>query len=134
MAPPGAPLRRLFAYKSPFDLKTQYQLTKLQKDSRGAATVAKLQFGGQNSLFRHPAGTGNWRRSSPSSPPTPLHQPAMFLKEICPRGNNKVVIIYIFMFMINVYISCYNCINRNISTCVICRQQEVPSMPLKLAC
>ena len=28
------------------------------------------------------------------------------LKEICPRGNNKVVIIYIFMFMINVYISC----------------------------
>jgi hypothetical protein len=56
------------------------------------------------------------------------------VKEICPRGNNKVVIIYIFMFMINVYISCYNCINRNISTCVICRQQEVPSMPLKLAC
>jgi hypothetical protein len=28
------------------------------------------------------------------------------VKEICPRGNNKVVIIYIFMFMINVYISC----------------------------
>ena len=50
MAPPGAPLRRLFAYKIPFDLKTPYQLTKLQKDSRGAATVAKLQFGGQNSV------------------------------------------------------------------------------------
>lgn len=48
------------------------------------------------------------------------------LKEICPRGNNKVVIIYIFMFMINVYISCYNCINRNISTCVICRQTKSP--------
>ncbi|KAK1614803.1 hypothetical protein QYE76_020320 [Lolium multiflorum] len=46
-------LRRLFAYLSPFDLKTQYQLTKLQKDSRGAAAIAKLQFGGQNSLFRH---------------------------------------------------------------------------------
>lgn len=29
-----------------------------------------------------------------------------YVKEICPRGNNKVVIIYIFMFMINVYISC----------------------------
>src|SRR5215203_4166673 len=29
-------LRRLFAYLSPFDLKMQYQLTKLQKDSRGA--------------------------------------------------------------------------------------------------
>jgi hypothetical protein len=28
------------------------------------------------------------------------------MKEIYPRGNNKVVIIYIFMFMINVYISC----------------------------
>jgi hypothetical protein len=38
------------------------------------------------------------------------------VKEICPRGNNKVVIIYIFMFMINVYIPCYNCINRNIDT------------------
>ena len=48
---PPWPFRlRLFAYKSPFDLKTQYQLTKLQKDSRGAATVAKLQFGGQNSV------------------------------------------------------------------------------------
>jgi hypothetical protein len=33
-------------------------LTKLQKDSRGAAAIAKLQFGGQNSLFRHPAGRG----------------------------------------------------------------------------
>ena len=27
--------------------------------------------------FWHPAGTGNWRRSSPSSSPTPLHQPSM---------------------------------------------------------
>ena len=39
-------LCRLFAYLSPFDLKTQDQLTKLQKDSRGAAAIAKLQFGG----------------------------------------------------------------------------------------
>ncbi|KAK1617346.1 hypothetical protein QYE76_022863, partial [Lolium multiflorum] len=30
---------------TPFDLKTPYLLTKLQKDSRGAATIAKLQFG-----------------------------------------------------------------------------------------
>ncbi|KAK1680674.1 hypothetical protein QYE76_041522 [Lolium multiflorum] len=46
---PQCPPRRLFAYKIPFDLKTPYLLTKLQKDSRGAATIAKLQFGGQNS-------------------------------------------------------------------------------------
>ncbi|KAK1663805.1 hypothetical protein QYE76_051964 [Lolium multiflorum] len=65
-------LRRLFAYLTPFDLKTQYQLTKLQKDSRGAAAIAKLQFGGQKSLFRHPAGTGKCpRKPSPSTPPPP---------------------------------------------------------------
>ena len=65
-------LRRLFAYITPFDLKTQYQLTKLQKGSRGAAAIAKLQFGGQNSLFRHPAGTGKCpRKPSPSTPPPP---------------------------------------------------------------
>ncbi|KAK1683238.1 hypothetical protein QYE76_044086 [Lolium multiflorum] len=42
--------RRLFAYISPFDLKTRYQLTKLQKDSRGAAAIAKLQFGTEVSV------------------------------------------------------------------------------------
>jgi hypothetical protein len=35
-----------------------------------------------------------------------------FLLEICQRGNNKIVIIYIFVFMINVYIPCYNSIIR----------------------
>ena len=70
--PQVPPLRRLFAYKIPFDLKTQYQLTKLQKDSRGAAAIAKLQFGGQKSLFRHPAGTGKCpRKPSPSTPSPP---------------------------------------------------------------
>ena len=65
-------LCRLFTYIIPFDLKTQYQLTKLQKDSRGAAAIAKLQFGGQNSLFRHPAGMGKCpRKPSPSTPPPP---------------------------------------------------------------
>ena len=69
---PGILRLRLFAYISPFDLKTRYQLTKLQKDSRGAATIAKLQFGGQKSLFRHPAGTGKCpRRPSPSTPSPP---------------------------------------------------------------
>jgi hypothetical protein len=45
----GAPwlLRlRLFAYIISRDVKTVYQLTKLQKDSRGTAAIAKLQFGG----------------------------------------------------------------------------------------
>src|SRR3954468_6251745 len=34
------------------------------------------------------------------------------LLEICPRGNNKVGYYHIFILMINVYIPCYNCINR----------------------
>ena len=37
----------------------------------------------QKSLFWHPAGTRNWRRSSPPSPPTPLHQPAMMSPSMC---------------------------------------------------
>ena len=53
------PLRlRLFAYKVPRDLKPRYQLTKLQKDSRGAAAIAKLQFGGQNLCSGTPPGRG----------------------------------------------------------------------------
>ena len=39
------------------------------------------------------------------------------VKEICPRGNNKVII-YIPYIMLNVYYSCYNYINRKLSTCV----------------
>ncbi|KAK1665171.1 hypothetical protein QYE76_053330 [Lolium multiflorum] len=57
--PPGTPLRRLFAYIISHDVKTLHQSTKLQKDSRGAAAIAKLHFGGQKSLSRHAAGTGN---------------------------------------------------------------------------
>ena len=45
--------------------------------------IAKLRRGSQKSPFWHSAGTGNWRRSSPSSPPTPLHQPAMFPPSMC---------------------------------------------------
>ncbi|KAK1607894.1 hypothetical protein QYE76_031567 [Lolium multiflorum] len=70
--PPCQPCDRLFAYLTPFDLKTPDDLTKLQKDSRGAAAIAKLQFGGQKSLFRHPAGTGKCpRKPSPSTPSPP---------------------------------------------------------------
>ena len=45
--------------------------------------IAKLRLGSQKSPFWHSAGTGNWRRSSPPSPPTPLHQPAMFPPSMC---------------------------------------------------
>uniref|UniRef100_A0ACD5Z6G3 Uncharacterized protein n=1 Tax=Avena sativa TaxID=4498 RepID=A0ACD5Z6G3_AVESA len=34
------------------------------------------------------------------------------LLEICPRGNNKSGYYYTFVFMMNVYIPCYNCIIR----------------------
>ena len=72
VSPPETLLRRLFAYKTPRDLNPRYQLTKLQKDSRGAAAIVKLQFGGQKSLFRHRAGTGECpRKPSPSTPPPP---------------------------------------------------------------
>ncbi len=70
-------LRLLFAYLSPFDLKTQYQLTKLQKDSRGAAAIAKLRFGGQKSLFRHAAGTGKCPRNPSPSTPSPSSSPLL---------------------------------------------------------
>jgi hypothetical protein len=33
--------------------------------------------------FWHPARTGIWRRSSPSSSPTPLHQPSMIPPSMC---------------------------------------------------
>ncbi|KAK1644068.1 hypothetical protein QYE76_061873 [Lolium multiflorum] len=53
------PLRlRLFAYISPFDLKSRHRLMKLQKDSRGTAAIAKLQFGTE-SLFGTPPGRGS---------------------------------------------------------------------------
>ena len=45
--------------------------------------IAKLRLGSQKSPFWHSTGTGNWRRSSPPSPPTPLHQPAMFPPSMC---------------------------------------------------
>jgi hypothetical protein len=37
--------------------------------------------------------------------------PHLELKEICPRGNNNIVII-IFLVHDNVYTPCYNCIKR----------------------
>ena len=37
----------------------------------------------QKSPFWHPAGMGNWRRSSPPSSPTPLHQSSMMPPSMC---------------------------------------------------
>ena len=39
------------------------------------------------------------------------------VKEICPRGNNKVIILFPYV-MIDVYYSCLNCINWKHNTCV----------------
>ena len=53
------------------------------------------------------------------------------VKEICPRGNNKVII-YFLIIMINVYYSCYNCINRKLSTCVNTQTNRVSLVCLYL--
>ena len=53
------PLRlRLFAYETPRDLKTRHQLTKLQKDSRDAAAIAKLVSGDRSLCSGTPPGRG----------------------------------------------------------------------------
>ena len=44
--------------------------------------------------------------------------PVWAVLEICPRGNNKVVII-IFHVHDKVYTPWYNCINRKHNTCVV---------------
>jgi hypothetical protein len=43
---------------------------------------------------------------------------------------NKYVYYHISPFMIIVYYSCYNCINRKLYTCVNMNKHNVPSMPL----
>src|SRR3954447_2018664 len=40
-------------------------------------------FRGPGTPFWHPARTGKWRISSPSSSPTPLHQPSMIPPTMC---------------------------------------------------
>ncbi|KAK1684880.1 hypothetical protein QYE76_045728 [Lolium multiflorum] len=66
----SALLRRLFAYKSPFDLKTQYHLTKLQKDSR-RRRHRETPIRGTESLSRHCRDGEVPRKPSPSTPPPP---------------------------------------------------------------
>jgi hypothetical protein len=58
---------------------------------------------------------------------------------ICPRGNNKVVLLIFFLFIINVYVSCYDCIlvlNMRFGgepnyTCEIINNKEIPSLASK---
>jgi hypothetical protein len=52
------------------------------------------------------------------------------MKEICPRGNNNIVII-VFLIHDNVYILyAIIVLSGNINTCVVYEQHRVPSMPL----
>src|SRR3954454_24140726 len=45
--------------------------------NKSAAPPPETLFRGPGTPFWHPVGTGKRRRSSPSSSPTPLHQPSM---------------------------------------------------------
>lgn len=74
---PGTPSVSLFAYKKPSDLKTSAGSTFCQKEFRSAATT-RFHETAPETPFWHPAGMGNWRRSSPSSSPSLLHRPSMF--------------------------------------------------------
>ncbi|KAK1626487.1 hypothetical protein QYE76_000802 [Lolium multiflorum] len=64
------PPRRLFAYKIPFDLKTPYQLTKLQKDSRAPPPSRNSNSGIEVSVRHLPDGEVP-RKPSPSTPSPP---------------------------------------------------------------
>ena len=77
LAAPDTSSVSLFAYKMRFDLKTQGGSMFFQKEFRSAATT-KFHETAPETPFGHPAGTGNWRRSSPSSSPSLLHRPSMF--------------------------------------------------------
>ena len=72
VATPSTLLRRLFAYLKPPSRKPYYVRRNPQKPSRAAA-IAKPRSGGQESLFRHAAGTGKCPRKA--SPSTPLPSP-----------------------------------------------------------
>jgi hypothetical protein len=60
---------------------------------------------------------------------------------ICPGGNNKVVLFGIPLFIINVYISCYNCIlvpnmtfgGKPNYTCGVVNNKEFPNLASKIS-
>jgi hypothetical protein len=71
-----------FAYIKSLTLKTEGGSTFFQIEFRYAATTGNLNLEPET-LFWHPVRTGNWRRSSPSSSPTPIHQPSMIPPSMC---------------------------------------------------
>jgi hypothetical protein len=60
---------------------------------------------------------------------------------ICPRGNNKVVLLNIPLFIINVYISCYNYVlvpnmrfgGKPNYTCKVINNKEFPNLASKIS-
>jgi hypothetical protein len=60
---------------------------------------------------------------------------------ICPRGSNKVVLLNIPLFIINVYISCYNSVlvlnmrfgGKPNYMCEIINNKEFPNLPSKIS-
>ena len=78
-ATPPTPLRD---YKTPLDLKTEGDSTIAPETLQNAAATEN-PISGPETPFWHPAGTGNWRRSSPSSSPTLLHRPSMLPPSTC---------------------------------------------------
>jgi hypothetical protein len=71
-----------FDYITYSDLKRQGVVHFIQKHHRTPPPSRNL-FRGPETPFWHFAGTGNWRRSSPSSSPTLLHRPSMFPPSMC---------------------------------------------------
>jgi hypothetical protein len=81
----GRPTRRLdpsFRLHIPSDLKTSGVRRFSHIEFRCAATT-KNHDSEPETLFWHPVGMGIWRRSSPSSSPTSLHQPSMIPPSMC---------------------------------------------------
>jgi hypothetical protein len=58
---------------------------------------------------------------------------------ICPRGNNKVILLIFLLFIIDVYVSWYNCIlvpntrfgEKPNYTCGIINNKEIPGLASK---
>ena len=78
----GTSLSPPFDYLTLSDLKREGVVHFIQKHHRTPPPSRNL-FRGPETPFWHSAGTGNWRRSSPSSSPTLLHRPSMFPPSMC---------------------------------------------------
>jgi hypothetical protein len=81
----GRPSHRLdpsFRLYIPSDLKTSGVRRFSQIEFRYATTTKNRDLEPETP-FWHPARMGIWRRSSPSSSPTSIHQPSMILPSMC---------------------------------------------------